>query len=46
MSVLVDFIKEQLAGNKIRKDLQEVVENVDALIPQKESILFNSRSRG
>lgn len=36
MSVLVDFIKEQLAGNKIRKDLQEVVENVDALIPQNE----------
>lgn len=37
MSTLVDYIKVEFANKKLRKALQEVVENVDALIPQNES---------
>lgn len=33
----VEFIKQELDNKKLRKALQEVVENVDALIPQDES---------
>ena len=33
----VEFIKQELDNKKLRKALQEVVEDVDALIPQDES---------
>lgn len=36
MSTLIDYIKQELENKKLRKALQEVVENVDALIPQNE----------
>lgn len=37
MSTLIDYIKQELNDAKLRKALLEVVEDVDALIPQKES---------
>jgi hypothetical protein len=37
MSTLIDYIKQEFTNKKLRKDLQEVVEDVDALIPQNES---------
>ena len=37
MSTLIDYIKQELNDAKLRKALLEVVEDVDALIPQNES---------
>lgn len=36
MSTLIDYIKQELNNTKLCKALSEVVENVDALIPQNE----------
>lgn len=37
MSTLIGYIKQELDDAKLRKTLLEVVEDVDALIPQNES---------